>query len=69
MSHYRGKRYFDEGSGKQNCLVFLPMGKYFKLNSAAGVLDRVFSWQSKGISNESFKPPTTSNNSLNPRLS
>ena len=28
----------------------------------------MLSWQSKGISNESIKPPT-SNNSLNPRLS
>ena len=45
------------------------MGKYFKLNSVVGVIDRVLSWQSKGLSNESIKPPTTSNNSLNPRLS
>ena len=29
----------------------------------------VLSWQSRGISNESIKPSTTSNNSLNPRLS
>ena len=45
------------------------MGKYFKLNSVVGVIDRVLSWQSKGLSNESIKPPTTSNNSLNRRLS
>ena len=45
------------------------MGKYFKLNSVVGVIDRVLSWQSKGLSNESIKPPTASNNSLNPRLS
>ena len=69
LSYYRGKQYFDEGSGKQNYLVFLPMGKYFKLNSVVGVIDRVLSWQSKGLSNESIKPPTTTNNSLNPRLS
>ena len=68
LSYYRGKKYFDEGSGKQNYLVFLPMGKYFKLNSVVGVIDRVLSWQSKGISNESIKPPTTSNNSLIPEL-
>ena len=29
----------------------------------------MLSWQSKGLSNESNKPPTTSNNSLNPKLS
>ena len=69
FSYYRGKQYFDEGSGKQNYLVFLPMGKYFELNSVVGVIDCVLSWQSKGISNESIKPPTTSNKSLNPRLS
>ena len=45
------------------------MRKYFKLSSVTGVIDRVLSWRSKGISNESIKPPTTSNNSLNPRLS
>ena len=32
LSYYRGKQHFDEGSGKQNYLVFLPMGKYFELN-------------------------------------
>ena len=45
------------------------MRKHFKLNSVVGVADYVLSWQSKGLSNESIKPPTTSNNSLNPRLS
>ena len=39
------------------------------LNSIVGVIDRVLSWQSKGLPNESIKPPTTPNNSLNPRLS
>ena len=45
------------------------MGKYLKLNSVVGLIDHVLSWQSKGLSNESIKPPTTSNNSLNSRLS
>ena len=50
-------------------LVFLPMRKYFKLNTIVGVIDQVLSWQSKGLSNESIKPSTTSNYSLNRRLS
>ena len=29
LSYYRGKQYFDEGSRKQNYLVFLPINKYF----------------------------------------
>ena len=45
------------------------MVKYFKLNTIVGIVDRVLSWQSKGLSNESIKPPTTSNYSLNPKLS
>ena len=68
LIYYRGKQYFDEGSGKQNYLVFLPINKYFKLNSVAGAADYVLSWQSKGFSNESIKPPATTNNSLTPEL-
>ena len=68
LSSYRGKQYFDEGSGKKNYLVFLPINKYFKLNSVAGTADYVLLWQSKGLSNESVKPPTTTNSSLTPEL-
>ena len=68
LSYYRGKQYFDEGSGKQNYLVFLPMGKHFKLNSVVNTAEYVLSWQSKVLSNESIKPPTTSGNSLTPEL-
>ena len=33
------------------------MGKYFKLNSVVGVIDRVLSWQSKGLSIEVLNHP------------
>ena len=68
LTYYRGKQYFEEGSGKQNYLVFLPMGKYFKLNSVVGVIDSVLSLQSKRLSSKSIKPPTKSDNSLTPEL-
>ena len=45
------------------------MRKYFKINTIVNVIDHVLSWQSKGISNESIKPPITSNYDLNPKLS
>ena len=48
--------------------MFLPINKYFKSNSVAGAADYVLSWQSKGLSDESIKPPTTTNNSLTPEL-
>ena len=68
LSYYCGKQYFDEGSGKQNYLVFLPVNKYFKLNSVVNTADYILSWQSKGLSNESIKPPTTTDSSLTPEL-
>ena len=40
------------------------MRKYFKLNSVINDIDCVLPWQSKGTSNESIKPPTTSNYTL-----
>ena len=43
LSYYRGKQCFYEGSSKQNYLVFLPMGQYFKLNSVVGFIDCVLS--------------------------
>ena len=45
------------------------MRKYFKINTIVNVIDCVLSWQSKRISNESIKPPTTCNYGLNPRSS
>ena len=47
LSFFNGKKYFDEGDGKQNYLVFVPMRKYFKLHSVTKVTDYVLSWQSK----------------------
>ena len=68
LSYYRGKQYFDEGNSQQKYLVFLPIKKYFKLNSVVDAADYVLSWQSNGLSDETCKPPTTSDNSLNPEL-
>ena len=63
-SYFNGKSYFEE-DGKQNYLVFQPLIKYFKLN----LIKRAYyalSCTCKGLSNESIKPPTTSDNSLAP---
>ena len=68
LSCYRGKQYFDEGSSKQNYLVFLSINKHFELNSVVNTADYILSWQSKRLSNESIEPPTTTNNSLTPEL-
>ena len=63
-SYFFGKTHFEE-DGTQNYLVFQPMNKYFKV-----IADKkyVSSWKSKGLSDESIKPPATSDNSLTPLL-
>ena len=67
LSYFRGKNYFDE-DGKQNYLVFLPIFRYFKANVITNVTNYVLSWKSKGLSGETIKPPSTSNNSLTPSI-
>ena len=63
-SYFIGKSHFEE-DGTQNYLVFQPMYRYFKMITNT---DYISSWKSKGLSAESIKPPTTSDNSLAPKL-
>ena len=49
-----------------NYLVFQPMYRYFIMITNTYYIS---SWKSKGLSAESIKPPTTSDNSLTPALS
>ena len=59
-SYFIGKSHFEE-DGTQNYLAFQPINRYFKV-----IADKKYisSWKSKGLSHESIKPPTTSDNSL-----
>ena len=43
--------------------IFQPIHKYFETVSAND--SNIASWKSKGLSDESIKPPTTSNKILN----
>ena len=63
-SDFIGKSHFEE-DGVQNYLVFQPLNKYFKVISNS---NSISSWKSKGLSNETIKPPATSDNSLNPKV-
>ena len=62
--YFIGKSHFEE-DGTQNYLVFQPMYRYFKMITNT---DYISSWKSKGLSSESFKAISTSDNSLNPTL-
>ena len=64
LSYFIGKSHFEE-DGTQNYLVFQPMYRYFTMITNT---DYISSWKSKGLSAESIKPPTTSDNSLTPSL-
>ena len=63
-SYFIGKSHFEE-DGTQNYLVFQPINKYFKVITNT---DYVSSWKSKGLSAETIKPPSTSDNSLTPTV-
>ena len=67
LSYFRGKNYFDE-DGSQNYLVFLPIFRYFILNTITNVTNYVLSWKSKGLSDETIKPPSMSDNNLTPSI-
>ena len=67
-SHFIVKSHFKE-DGTQNYLVFQPMYRYFKAFSITQYIEYVSEWKSKGLSSESIKAISTSDNSLNPTLS
>ena len=62
--YFISKIHFEEGDN-QNYLVFQAKARYFKVITST---DYISSWKSKGLSAESIKPPTTSDNSLTPIL-
>ena len=63
-SYFIGKSLFEE-DGTQNYLVFQPINRYFKV-----IADKEYisSWKSKGLSDESIKHPTASDNNLTPLI-
>ena len=63
-SYFTGKSHFEE-DGTQNYLVFQPIIRYFKLIINT---DYISIWKSKGLSAETIKPPTTSDQNFNPKL-
>ena len=64
FAYFVGKNHFEE-DGVQNYLVFQPVYRYFKFIANTNFISE---WISKGLSPESIKPPTTSNNSLTPEI-
>ena len=62
MGYFIGKNYFGE-DGPQNYLVFQSIVRYFKVITNTNY---VSSWKSKGLSDKTMKPPTTSDNILTP---
>ena len=67
IGYFIGKSYFEE-DGVQNYLIFQAIYRCFKVFSITQYLEYVSEWRSKGLSNESFKAISTSDDSLNPTL-
>ena len=63
-NHLRGKSHF-ENDGTQNYLLFKQVSRNFK--TVANTI-KITVWQSKRLSDEKVKPPSTSDNSLNPGI-
>ena len=57
---------FNSEDGYQAYLIFQPWYRYFKTVTNTNY---ILSWKSRGLSTESIKPPTTSDNSRTPELS
>ena len=60
-----GNTLFNSEDGNQSYLIFQAVYKYFKTISNSVYISE---WNSKGLSDESIKPPKTTNNVLTPQL-
>ena len=56
-----GNIFFDGGNGSQAYLIFQPVHRYVKIIANTKYISE---WKSKGLSDESIKPPPTSDSSL-----
>ena len=63
-SYFIGKSHFEE-DGTENYLIFQPIHRYLKVIANAKYISE---WKSKGLSDESIKPPSTSDNNLFPLI-
>ena len=66
-SYFIGKSHFEE-DGTQNYLVFQPMCRYLTQIARVGNGNYIYSWQSKGVSDEKINSITASNYSVTPFL-
>ena len=64
LSYFIGKSHFEE-DGTQNYLVFQPLNKHLKIITNTKYISL---WQSRGLSEKTINPPTTSDFKLNPQL-
>ena len=62
---FLGNTFCGAGDGSQAYLIFQPLHRYVKIIANTKYISE---WKSKGLSDESIKPPTTSDNSLTPLI-
>ena len=64
-SHFIGKSHFEEDYGTEKYLVFQSIQRYHKPMANTKYISE---WKSKGLCDESIKPPSTSDDSLSPLI-
>ena len=64
LGYFIGKSHCEE-DGAQNCLVFKPIKRYFKIITNTKYIS---SWKSTGLSDKTITPYATSDNSLTPLI-
>ena len=63
LSYFIGKSYFEDGDSAQNYLVFQLIRRYLKING-----NYIWSWKSKGLSDETITPYAAFDNNLTPLI-
>ena len=61
LGYCRGKSNFVDNDATENYLAFQPIHRYFKVIANTKYISE---WKSKGLSDQSIKPPATYDNSL-----
>ena len=67
LSYFRSKSHFEDDGSHSQLFNFLANAKMFfkKFKDS----DHISAWKSKGLSDETIKPPATPNNSIAPAVS
>ena len=65
LGYFRGRNHFVDNDATENYFVFQPIHRYFKVIANTKYISE---WKSKGLLDQSIKPPATSDNGVFPLI-